>query len=80
MQRRELVDKATLVASALLVAAGSVRGEVSEFRLGHLLEWGYDVLGFLFLDSLAALPDYIPLLGLVGIILTIVWVLKWRNK
>lgn len=80
MQQGELVDKLTLAAVGLLVLAGAVRAEVEEFRLGQLLEWLFDVGGFLFLDSLAALPDYLPLLGLLGVVALIVWVIKWRNK
>ena len=67
-----------LVSGAFILSASAVSSEVTEYRLGDFLEDAFDVLGFHFLDSIAAFPDYFYLLGLFAAV-GIVWA-AWRHK
>jgi len=52
--------------------------EVESFRIGDAANWIFDVIGFVFLDSLTATPNLIYVLGISAIVLLLYR--AWKTK
>ena len=63
----------------LLLLASPASAQVSEFRIGHMIKWLFDVLGFNFLDFIADTPFFIFFIFLIffiGAVLAVLWIKK----
>jgi hypothetical protein len=71
------VKKLNILRAAFIsgLLAGSAVGEVTEFRLGHAVDWLLNVFGINFLDLTSAGADLFYLLVLVAVIYYI-----WRRR
>lgn len=74
-RKKSVILTASAIAFATLASA-----EVEEFRVGDLVEWVFDVVGFNFLDSVAAFPDIIMLFGLLLAAYVLWAAVKWKKK
>lgn len=63
-----------------VLSAGLVSAKVTEYKPGHLIEDSIDVGGHWFLDFLAASPEFIFLMLLIGALLTFKWLIKKKRR
>jgi uncharacterized membrane protein len=70
--------KKELIGLYLLI--GTAAAETTQFRLGHLVGFLFDILGFNITDLTTAIPDYLFLIVLAAIGGLIFWFVKWRKK
>ena len=64
--------KIKTIITAIIVGACFVSAETESFRPGNLLQWLISILGFNLIDSSTALPEFLTLIFLIGVIYIII--------